>query len=64
MLNVKFSCEIKKKKRIFLENQNSLLMIISTHGSVWVCFIACRTGLAQKEEFEELIDRNSASLGA
>lgn len=32
MLNVTFSCEIKK--RIFLENQNSLLMIISTHGSV------------------------------
>lgn len=68
MLNVKFSCEIKKD--IFGKPERSVSDYIPSMSAwrqrwqCWVCFIVWRPALAQKEVFQELIDRNSMSLQA
>lgn len=68
MLNVKFSCEIKKD--IFGKPEQSASDYIQgmearrRRWQCWVCVVGGSTPLAQNEVFEELIDRNSKSLEA
>lgn len=66
MLNVNFSCEIKK--RIFLEKQKSLFVIIcAARRGRWLRLSVLLVGaqlLAQNEAFSGTLDRNSASLEA
>lgn len=68
MLNVTFSCEIKKD--IFGKPEQSvcdyirILAAWRQRWQCWVCFIGGSPALAQNEVFQELIDRNSMSLEA
>lgn len=69
MLNVNFSCEIKKKD-IFGKPEQSASDYIGGMAAWrrrWQrcrCFLGWRTALAKIEVFQELIDRNSESLEA
>lgn len=68
MLNVKFSCEIKKD--IFGKAEESVSDYIPGMAAWrqrwqrWVCFIGWGPALAQNEVFQEHIDRTSMSLEA